>query len=56
LRGAQKFEGLPFPSKCPFKEELDPAQGNGAGIAGGMFFILEEQEILAQFFFINLVR
>ena len=68
FRGTQKLEGLPLPTQRPFVEELDPAQRNtctalrsvqcrcGATGAGGMLFILEEQEILAQFLFLDLVR
>ena len=56
LGWTQKLEGLPLPFQRPFKEKLDPAQGDCAGGAGCVFFILEEEEILAQFFFIDLIR
>ena len=45
--GTQKLEGLPLPPQRSLKKELDPAQCQGAGGPGSLFFILEEQEILA---------
>ena len=53
---AYKIKSLPFPPQGALKEELDPAQSNCAGRPRRMLFILEKQEILAQFLFIDLVR
>ena len=47
MRWTQEIEGLPLPSQGMLKEELDPAQGDGAGVAGGMLDVLEIQKILA---------
>jgi len=44
---AHKFEGFPFPAQSVLEEKLDPAQVDGAGTARSVFFVLEEQEILA---------
>jgi len=53
---AHKIEGLPFPTQGVLEEKLDPAQVDGAGTACSMFFVLEIQKVLPQFFFVDLVR
>jgi len=52
---AHQLEGFPFPAQSILEEELDPAQGKRTGAACSMFFVLEEQKILTQFFFVDLV-
>jgi hypothetical protein len=37
------------------EEKLDPAQVDGAGTASSVLVVFEEQEILAQFLFVDLV-
>ena len=38
------------------EEELDPAQGDGAGVVRSMLDVLEKQKKLAQFIFCDQVR
>jgi len=38
-----------------FKEELEGAQGHGAGGAGGVLLVAEVEEILTQFLFADLI-
>ena len=40
----------PFPLERMFVEELDAAQCDGAGAAGGVLDVLEVEEVVAQFF------
>ena len=52
-RRAHNVEGGPFFLQGVLKEELEPTDGNGHGVAGVVFDI---QEILAQFFLADQVR
>ena len=40
LGRTHEIKGLPFPAQGVLEEELDPAQGDGAGIASGVLFVL----------------
>ncbi len=49
-RRSHNAEDGPRAVECLFVEELDASEGDGHGVAGVMFDILEEEEVLAQLF------
>src|SRR5215813_1470868 len=55
-RRAHDVEGGPFFLQRVLKEELEPTDGNGHGVARVMFDILDKEKVLAQFFLADQVR
>src|SRR5437016_9492105 len=53
---AQELKGGPVTLEGVLEQELEAAQSNGGGGAGGFLFQGEEQEVATQFFFGDLVR
>ena len=51
----QQFERGPGLAEGVFKQKLDGTQGYGGGRAGGVFVVVEIEEILAQFLIVDLI-